>query len=79
MTVNYIGNSEKINFNSGHTASTATISSDLLISHNFVTPNEISVTIQVSEIALSGDYKLLLGVFDSEVNVSKYIDVTIEP
>ena len=79
MTVNYIGNSEKINFNSGHTASTATISSDLLISHNFVTPNEISVTIQVSEIALSGDYKLLIGVFNSEVNVSKYIDVTIEP
>ena len=55
------------------------MASDLSISHTFVNPNEISITIQASEIALSGDYKLLLGVFNSEVNVSKYIDITIEP
>ena len=79
MTVNSVGNSGNINFNSGHTASTATLSSDLLISHDFVNPNEISIIIQASEIALSGDYKLLLGIYNSEVNVSKYIDVTIEP
>ena len=68
-----------INFNSAHTASTVTMSSDILISHTFNGPNEIIVSITASEIALSGDYKLLLGVFNSEVNVSKYIDVTIEP
>ena len=79
MSITSSGNPGKINFNSGHTASTATISSDLTISHIFVNPNEISITIQASEIALSGDYKLLLGVFNSEVNVSKYIDITIEP
>jgi virginiamycin B lyase len=68
-----------IKFNSAHTASTATMSSDILISHTFNGSNEIIVSITASEIALSGDYKLLLGVFNSEVNVSKYIDVTIEP
>ena len=68
-----------INFNFAHTASTVTKSSDLLVSHDFNNSNEIIVTITASEIALSGDYKLLLGVFNSEVNVSKYIDVTIEP
>jgi hypothetical protein len=50
-----------------------------LVSHNFDNPNEIIVSVTASEIALSGDYKLLLGVFNSEVNVSKYIDVIIEP
>ena len=79
LNVNPLSEMHQINFNSGHTASTVTESSDLSISHNFVNPNEISVTIKASEFALSGDYKLLLGVFNSEVNVSKYIDVTIEP
>ena len=68
-----------INFNSAHTASAVTKSSDLLISHKFNNSNEIIVSITASQIALSGDYKLLLGVFNSEVNVSKYIDVIIEP
>ena len=68
-----------INFNSAHTASSVTKSSDLLISHKFNNSNEIIVSITASQIALSGDYKLLLGVFNSEVNVSKYIDVIIEP
>ena len=68
-----------INFNFAHTASTATKSSDLLISHDFNSSNEIIVSITASQIALSGDYKLLLGVFNSEVNVSKYVDVIIEP
>ena len=68
-----------INFNSAHTASAVTKSSDLLISHDFNSSNEIIVSITASQIALSGDYKLLLGVFNSEVNVSKYIDVIIEP
>jgi len=79
MSITSSGNPGKINFNSGHTASTVTMASDLSISHTFVNPNEISITIQASELALSGDYKLLLGVFNSEVNVSKYIDITIEP
>ena len=79
LNVNPLSNTNQIYFNSAHTASTVTKSSDLSISHNFVNPNEISVTVKASEFALSGDYKLLLGVFDSEVNVSKYIDVTIEP
>ena len=65
-------------FNFAHTASNI-LSSDLLVSHNFDNPNEIIVSVTASEIALSGDYKLLLGVFNSEVNVSKYIDVIIEP
>ena len=68
-----------IDFNFAHTASTATKSSDLLISHNFNNSNEIIVSITASEIALSGDYKLLLGVLNSEVNVSKYIDVIVKP
>ena len=79
LNVNPLSNTVQINFNSGHTASTVTESSDLSISHNFVNPNEISVTIKASEFALSGDYKLLLGAFNSEVSVSKYIDVTIKP
>ena len=72
-------NIEDINFNSAHTASAVTKSSDLLISHDFNNSNEIIVSITASQIALSGDYKLLLGVFNSEVNVSKYVDVIIEP
>ena len=68
-----------INFNSAHTASTVTMSSDILISHAFNGSNEIIVSVTASEIALSGDYKLLLGISNSEVTVSKYMDVTIEP
>ena len=68
-----------IDFNSAHTASTATISSDIMISHTFNESNEIIVSVTASEIALSGDYKLLLGISNSEVTVSKYMDVTIEP
>ena len=41
--------------------------------------NEILVTVTANPIAMDGDYKLLLGVYNSEVNVSKYIDVIIEP
>ena len=77
--MNTISNIETINFNSAHTASTATASSDIQINYEIDEHNEIIVSITASEIALSGDYKLLLGVFDDEVNVSKYIDVTIEP
>ena len=72
-------NIDDINFNFAHTASTVTKSSDILVSHNFNKSNEIIVSITASEISLSGDYKLLLGVFNSEVNVSKYVDITIEP
>ena len=72
-------NTGDINFNSAHTASTVTMSSDILVSHTFNKSDEIIVSVTASEIALSGDYKLLLGVFNPEVNVSKYIDVTIEP
>ena len=79
LTVNDISNMENINFTSAHTASTVTKSSDILVSHIVNTSNEITVSVTASEISLSGDYKLLLGIFNSEVNVSKYIDVTIEP
>ena len=72
-------NAGEINFNSAHTASTATTSSDIQISHKMNSSNEILVSITASPIALSGDYKLLLGVYNSEINVSKYIDVIIEP
>jgi virginiamycin B lyase len=79
LNVIYSSNVNDINFNSAHTASTVTEASDLLVSHTLNAPTEILVSVTASEIALSGDYKLLLGVFNSEVNVSKYIDVTIEP
>ena len=79
LSVTYLSNVTDINFNSAHTASTATKSSDLIVSHTLNDPTEIIVSVSASEIALSGDYKLLLGVFNSEVNVSKYINVTIEP
>ena len=79
LSVTYLSNVTDINFNSAHTASTATKSSDLIVSHTLNEPTEIIVSVTASEIALSGDYKLLLGVFNSEVNVSKYINVTIEP
>ena len=78
LNVNPTPNVGPFNFNFAHTASSI-LSSDLLVSHNFNNPNEIIVSVTASEIALSGDYKLLLGVFNSEVNVSKYIDVIIEP
>ena len=74
-----MSNAGKINFNSAHTASTATTTSDIQISHTMNNSNEILVTVTANQIALAGDYKLLLGVHNSEVNVSKYIDVTIEP
>jgi virginiamycin B lyase len=70
-------------FNSAHTASTVTVSSDLLISHDY--GGEIpqghshKISIKASEIALSGDYKVLLGLSTDQVTVSKYINVTIEP
>ena len=82
ITLNITPSSSNIgefDFNYAHTASTVTKSSDLLISHDFKNSNEIFVSITASEIALSGDYKLLLGVFNSEINVSKYIDVIVEP
>jgi virginiamycin B lyase len=78
LNVNPTPNVGPFNFHFAHTASNI-LSSDLLVSHNFDNPNEIIVSVTASEIALSGDYKLLLGVFNSEVNVSKYIDVIIEP
>ena len=70
---------EEMNFIFAHTASTVTMSSDLLVSHTMNDSNEITVFVTASDIALSGDYKLLLGISTSEVNISKYIDVTIEP
>ena len=79
LNIDYFSDTDKINFNSAHTASTATSSSDIQISHTMANSNEILVTVTANPIALSGDYKLLLGVYNSEVNVSKYIDVTIEP
>ena len=56
-----------------------TKSSDLIVSYDFVNYDEIVVYVTASEIALSGEYKLLLGVYNSEINVSKYVDVIIEP
>ena len=44
-----------------------------------INSNEILVTVTANPIAIAGDYKLLLGVYNSEVNVSKFIDITIEP
>ena len=79
LNVDSSSNTGKINFNSAHTASTATTSSDIQISHIMNNQNEIIVTVTANQIAMPGDYKLLLGVYDSEVNVSKYIDVIIEP
>ena len=79
LGIDYSSNIEEINFNSAHTASTATASSDILISHTMNKSNEITVYVTASEFALSGDYKLLLGISNSDVNVSKYIDVTIKP
>tara|TARA_Y100000996_G_scaffold393259_1_gene356628 strand:- start:1998 stop:3623 length:1626 start_codon:yes stop_codon:yes gene_type:complete len=79
LTVDSVSDIGKFNFNSAHTASSVTSSSDIKISHTIKQPNEIIVNITANQIALLGDYKLLLGVYNSEVNVSKYIDVTIEP
>ncbi len=79
LNIDSLSNAGKINFNSAHTASTATTTSDIQISHTMNNSNEILVTVTANQIALAGDYKLLLGVHNSEVNVSKYIDVTIEP
>ena len=79
LNVDSSSNTGKINFNSAHTASTATTSSDIQISHTMINPNEILVTVTANPIAIAGDYKLLLGVYNSEVNVSKFIDITIEP
>ena len=79
LNINNLSNTDKINFNFAHTASAVTKSSDLLVSHDFTSSDEIIVSVTASEIAISGDYKLLLGVSNSEINVSKYIDVIIEP
>jgi len=79
LNINNLSNSDKINFNFAHTASAVTKSSDLLVSHDFVNYDEIVVSVTASEIAISGEYKLLLGVYNSEINVSKYVDVIIEP
>jgi len=79
LGIDYSSNIEEINFNSAHTASTVTTSSDILVSHTMNQSNEITVYVTASDFALSGDYKLLLGIFNSDVNVSKYIDVTIKP
>ena len=78
LTIDSTSNGEQINFNFAHTASSMTKSSDLLITHDFVNSDEIAVYVTANEIALSGEYKLLLGVYNSEINVSKYVDVIIE-
>jgi virginiamycin B lyase len=79
LGVGYLSNVSEVSFHSAHTASTATTSSDIIVSHIMNESNEIIVSVTASQIALSGDYKLLLGIYNSEINVSKYIDVTIEP
>ncbi len=79
LNVDSSPNAGEINFNSAHTASTATASSDIQILHTMNNSNEILVTVTANPIALTGNYKLLLGVYNSDVNVSKYIDVIIEP
>ena len=79
LNIDSSSNAGKINFNFAHTASTATASSDIQISHTMNNSNEILVTVTANPIALTGNYKLLLGVYNSDVNVSKYIDVIIEP
>ena len=79
LTIDSLSDVDEINFNSAHTASTVTTSSDIQISHTMDQINEITVYVTASQVALSGDYKLLLGVYNPEVTVSKYIDITIEP
>ena len=79
LGIDFLSNIAEINFNAADSASTATASSDILISHTMNKSNEITVYVTASDFALSGDYKLLLGIFNSDVNVSKYIDVTIKP
>ena len=41
-------------------------------------PLEISISVSASEMALSGEYKILLGVETEQVSISKFVTVTIE-
>ncbi len=84
LTVNYSDVSSYINseFLSAHTASKTINFSDIEIS-SYRDPlqnntESILVSISASENSLSGDYKVLLGIGNDEVTVSKFIDVTIE-
>ena len=84
LTITYpeITNWSNIKIKSSHTASSTVNFSDLEITSSSnqleSETQEIIFTIHASQTSLSGNYKVLLGVADDDVTISKYIDVTIE-
>ena len=83
LTVNYSDVSSYINteFISAHTASKNPFSDIEITSDREPLQNNqenVLVSINASENALSGEYKVLVGIGNDEVTVSKFINVTIE-
>ncbi len=72
-----VSNTFDVNVNS---SSTSTFS-DIIIKHedNFSLSNETSITVEimVSEYALSGTHKVLLGAYTDDIAVSQFITVTV--
>ena len=84
LNVNYNDSSSYVNseFLYAHTAAKTINFSDIEITSSrqpLQNNNEsIFVTINASENALSGDYKVLVGIGNDEITVSKFINVKIE-
>jgi virginiamycin B lyase len=84
LTVDYNKISDSLNteFLSAHTASTTTNFSDIEISsiRKSIQNNseEFLVKIHASDTSLSGEYKVLIGIGNDEITISKFIDIKIE-
>ena len=84
LTVDYNKISDSLNteFLSAHTATTTTNFSDIEISsiRKSIQNNseEFLVKIHASDTSLSGEYKVLIGIGNDEITISKFIDIKIE-
>ena len=84
LSITYDNVSDSINseIKTSHTASSTKNFTDLLILSSRSSPQgnieDVTITIQASETSLIGNYKVLLGIGNSEVTISQYVDVIIE-
>ena len=81
MSVTYKDISDSVKIKSSHTASSTTNFSDIIITSSDIiqgNTEDVIFTILANDLALSGDYKVLLGIANDDVTITQYIDVSIE-
>ena len=81
MSITHIDISDSVKIKSSHTASSTTNFSDIIITSSDIiqgNTEDVIFTILANDLALSGDYKVLLGIANDDVTITQYIDVSIE-